>query len=87
RAELAGTVLKAGHHGSKTSTSPGFLAVVNPQVAVVSVGANNRLGHPGTEVMERLKARTGAERVYRTDLNGTVEFITDGRRLWVKTDR
>jgi competence protein ComEC len=81
--DLAGTVLKVAHHGSDSSSYPEFLAGVDPQVAVISVGAGNRFGHPSREVVERL---AGA-RVYRTDQQGTVELTTDGNRLWVKTER
>lgn len=86
RASLTSTVLKVAHHGSKTSTSSQFLAVVDPEVAVISVGADNSFGHPSSEVVERLISRLGVENVYRTDRNGTIEFITDGERLWVKTE-
>jgi len=82
--DLRGTVLKVGHSGSKTSTTPEFLAAVNPGVAVISVGENS-YGHPSGEVVERLEAELGAENIYRTDEQGTIEFITDGERLWVKT--
>ncbi len=87
RANLTSTVLKIAHHGSDTSTTPEFLAVVNPQLAVISVGADNRFGHPTPEVMERLIEEVGAENIYRTDEQGTIEFITDGVRLWVKVKR
>jgi len=87
RAKLKSTVLKVAHHGSKTSTSPQFLAVVNPEVAVISVGGNNTFGHPSPEVVERLVDRLSEEKLYRTDKNGTIEFITNGERLWVKTQR
>jgi len=87
RANLTSTVLKVAHHGSNTSTTPEFLAVVNPQLAVISAGADNRFGHPTPEVMERLKEKLGPENVYRTDKNGTAEFITDGERLWVRVER
>jgi len=87
RADLRSTVLKVAHHGSKTSTSPQFLAVVDPEVAVISVGVDNPFGHPSREVVERLKGRLGEDKVYRTDTNGTIEFITDGERLWVNIER
>jgi len=86
RASLRSTVLKVAHHGSKTSTSPQFLSVVGPEVVVISVGADNSFGHPNSEVVERLISRLGVENVYRTDRNGTIEFITDGESLWVKTE-
>jgi len=86
RANLKSTVLKVAHHGSKTSTTSQFLAAVDPEVAVISVGADNTFGHPSPEVMERLIDRLGEDNVYRTDEDGTVELITDGDRLWVRTN-
>lgn len=82
RARLSSTVLKVAHHGSRTSTSAEFLAVVNPKVAVISVG-ENPFGHPHPEVMERLKGRF----VYLTKERGTIDFFTDGKRLWVRTEK
>jgi competence protein ComEC len=86
RANLKSTVLKIAHHGSKTSTTSQFLVAVNPEVAVICVGADNPFGHPSPEVLEGLTDRLGEENVYRTDQNGTIEFITDGETLWVKAD-
>jgi len=87
RANLRSTVLKVAHHGSKTSTSAQFLAVVDPEIAVISVGATNPFGHPSPEVVERLKERLGEDKVYLTSQNGTIEFITDGESLWVRIER
>jgi competence protein ComEC len=87
RADLSSTVLKVAHGGSDTSTTLEFLAVVNPQIAVISTGADNRYGHPSPLVMERLQQKLGTESIYRTDEHGTIEFITDGERLWVKVER
>ncbi len=87
RVDLRSIVLKVGHHGSDTSTSLEFLAVVDPQLAVISVGAENRFGHPSDEVITRLEERIGSENIYRTDDQGTIEFITDGERLWVRLER
>lgn len=78
-------VLKLAHHGSDTSTTPAFLAAVKPWVAVVSVGADNRFGHPNDDVLTRV-ARRGIP-LYRTDQHGDVEFISDGRRLWVRPEQ
>jgi competence protein ComEC len=64
-----------------------FLAVVDPRLAVISVGADNTFGHPGQETMARLTDTVGLDKIYRTDQNGTVECITNGERLWVKTER
>ncbi|MGA8850039.1 MAG: DNA internalization-related competence protein ComEC/Rec2 [Dehalococcoidia bacterium] len=86
RANLKSTVLKVSHHGSEASTSQQFLAAVDPEVAVISVGVDNPFGHPSPEVVERLISRLGEDNVYRTDEDGTIEFITDGEKLWVKTD-
>jgi competence protein ComEC len=87
RANLRSTVLKVAHHGSRTSTSEQFLAAVDPEVAVICVGKGNPFGHPSPEVLQRLITRLGEENVYRTDEDGTVEFITDGERLWLKPER
>jgi len=84
RANLKSTVLKVAHHGSKTSTTSQFIAAVDPEVAVISVGADNTFGHPSPEVVERLINRLGENNVYRTDEDGTIEFITDGERLWLR---
>jgi len=86
RANLKSTVLKVAHHGSKTSTSPQFLAAVAPEIAIISVGGNNTFGHPSPEVMERLGEKLEKDEVYLTSEDGTIEFITDGERLWVKSE-
>jgi competence protein ComEC len=80
---LAADVLKVGHHGSKGATSAPFVAAVSPRLAVIQVAADNKFGHPSPEVLKRL---TGVQ-VYRTDQNGRVEVVSDGRRLWVKGAR
>lgn len=80
---LSATVLKAGHHGSKTSSTQAFLDAVNPQLALVSVGADNTYGHPSPSVMSEM-ARRGI-RVLRTDQEGTIIVGTDGTRQWVET--
>lgn len=82
-APLGSTVLKAAHHGSCSSTTQEFLEAVDPEVVVVSVGADNRFGHPCTGVLERLEGLS----VYRTDEHGVVEVITDGAQVWVQTER
>lgn len=84
-APLKATILKSPHHGSKTSSSDPFLEAVDPQIVVVSVGADNRFGHPAPEVLERYEAR--GLTVLRTDEDGTIEFSTDGRQVWVETAR
>ncbi len=79
------TVLKVSHHGSATSTTTEFLATVNPQLAVISADPEE-YGHPSDEVLTRLEAELGAENIYRTDEDGTIEFITDGKKLWVRVE-
>ncbi|MGC2111969.1 MAG: ComEC/Rec2 family competence protein [Candidatus Korobacteraceae bacterium] len=72
-------LLKVGHHGSATSSSPDFLAAVKPRYAVVSVGFYNSFKHPRQEVMERY-AEAGIP-TYRTDLAGAVSFYLDGKNV------
>lgn len=55
-------------------------------MAVICVGADNPFGHPSLEVLERLTDRLGEDNVYRTDEDSTIEFITDGEKLWVRAD-
>lgn len=83
RMPLAATVLKVGHHGSNGATSAGFVAAVQPRLAVIQVGADNNFGHPHPDVLARL---AGID-VLRTDLNGRIEVISDGRQLQIKPER
>jgi competence protein ComEC len=83
---LQADVLKVAHHGSGGSTTAEFLGAVAPDYAVLSVGADNRFGHPHEAVLERLGA-LGDVTVFRTDEQGTVEFVTDGRLMWVQTEQ
>ncbi len=77
----ASTVLKAGHHGSDTSSSPEFLQAVKPTYGVFCVGADNSFGHPKPEVVKRF-AQQGIK-TYRTDEDGAVVFYTDGEHISV----
>ena len=79
-------VLKVAHHGSGGSSTAEFLAAVDPLYAVISAGADNRFGHPQAAVLERLD-QLGGVTVLRTDEVGTIEFVTDGRQMWVQTER
>ena len=82
RSLLTADILKVGHHGSRTSTSPAFLAAVAPRLALVSVGQGNMYGHPGPEVMRRLL--DSGVTVLRTDQLGTVILRTDGQSVEVE---
>jgi competence protein ComEC len=76
-------VLKVAHHGSRTSSTQEFLDAVRPAFAVVSVGLDNSYGHPNHEVLDRLADMHTA--IYRTDQQGLVTVITDGKRVRVET--
>lgn len=76
-AELGSMLLKMGHHGSKTSSTDAWLAAVNPKIAIISCGLNNSYGHPHAEALARITPYVG-ESIYRTDLLGTIVFVTDG---------
>ncbi len=76
-------VLKVGHHGSRSSSTPAFIDAFRPQVAMVSVGRGNLFGHPAPDVLARLR-RAGAE-VFRTDRDGAISVGTDGRLVQVHT--
>ena len=80
--ELRAEVLKIGHHGSKNSTTAEFLTAVKPRIAIISVGEDNPYGHPNTELLERL-ASAGV-RVLRTDRDGAVHILMDGKGLEVR---
>ena len=82
---LAAMVLKVPHHGSRTSSTAGFVRAVGPRVAVISVGADNRYHLPSPEVEERYRAQGVC--VLRTDRCGAVTVVTDGWRLDVTTAR
>ncbi len=81
------TVLKVPHHGSAGSSTPPFLAIVRPDIAVISAGKGNPFNHPSPEVIERLGQQPGTAGVYRTDRDGTIELVTDGSSLWLRTGK
>jgi beta-lactamase superfamily II metal-dependent hydrolase len=82
---LEAEIFQLGHHGSRTSTSAGFLSAVDPAVAIYSAAAANSYGHPHAEVLDRLGA-SGVE-VYGTAVHGTVTVITDGAGWSITTSR
>ncbi|MEK7585094.1 MAG: ComEC/Rec2 family competence protein [Patescibacteria group bacterium] len=78
-AKLEADVLKAGHHGSRTSSAPEYVAAVHPDYAIISAGKNNRYGHPHQEVIDVFN-KFGAT-ILRTDELGTIIFESDGLNL------
>ena len=70
-------VLKVGHHGSNTSSSKIFIDEINPKYSIISVGKNNRYGHPNKEVLESLKE----SKIYRTDEDGSIMFKIKNSKL------
>ncbi len=83
--DLKADILKVGHHGSNTSTTDGFVAAIQPQVAVIEVGAKNRYGHPRPEILSRLDMNN--VKYYRTDNDGTIKIISDGKNFQIFTDQ
>ena len=81
--DMSADVIKIGHHGSRTSTPEALLDKVKPQIAVISVGADNVYGHPAGSVLKLLN-KYGCY-VYRTDLDGTVTITSDGEELHIYT--
>ncbi|WP_238904274.1 ComEC/Rec2 family competence protein [Clostridium sp. YIM B02506] len=76
---LESDVLKVGHHGSSTSTSKDFLKAVNPSIAIISCGKNNKYGHPHKETIKALE--DNKVKYYRTDLDGTIVLVSDGTNI------
>lgn len=72
-------ILKAAHHGSRTSSSSPFLVAVTPKVVIISLGTGNIYGHPHQEALDRLSA-AGIEQIFRTDLDGTITLTSNGSR-------
>ncbi len=83
--DVSATVLKAGHHGSSTSSSYQWLRAVNADYAVIPVGTDNAYGHPHEEVLSRF--RDANMEVYRTDLQGHIVCRSDGKNLTFTTDK
>ena len=74
-------VLKVGHHGSKTSSSKEFINEINPRYSIISVGKNNRYGHPNKEVLNNLEQ----SKIYRTDKDGSIMFKIKSNKLDIET--
>lgn len=79
-------VLKAGHHGSKTSSTAEFLKLVQPESVVMSLGVNNQYGHPHEALLKRLQ-KQGIKNIYRTDANGTITIVSDGSSYSITTEK
>jgi competence protein ComEC len=77
-------VLKVGHHGSDSSTTPALVSATLPAVAIVSAGLDNEYGHPHRATLDTLATVPGL-RLFRTDRDGNVEVVTDGASFWVVT--
>ena len=74
-------ILKVGHHGSRTSSSIEFINEINPEYSIISVGKNNRYGHPNKEVLDALEE----SKIYRTDQNGSIMFKINNNKLKIET--
>ena len=80
---LKSTIIKVPHHGSRTSSTPDFLGLVNPQVAVIPVGRRNPFRHPSPQVLQRYEKR--GTTIYRTDRQGAIILTSEGRSFQVRT--
>ena len=85
--DLSATVLKVPHHGSRTSTTLEFLAAVDPLLAVISAGADNPFGHPHSQTLAALRERLSDAQILLTSEHGSIQFETDGSRLWLTSER
>ena len=74
-------VLKVGHHGSKTSTNKDFIDEIIPKYSIISVGKNNRYGHPNDSVLDNLED----SKIYRTDQDGSIMFKIKNNELKIET--
>ena len=70
-------ILKVGHHGSNTSSGINFIKTINPKYSIISVGKNNKYGHPNKEVLNNLEN----SKIYRTDEDGSIIFKIKNNKL------
>lgn len=84
-ADISADVLKVGHHGSENSTTYPFLREIMPDIAVISVGTDNKYGHPTEEALSRL--RDADVQVLRTDMQGHIVITSDRKNLTVSTEK
>lgn len=79
---LQSTVIKIAHHGSKTSTTEGFIDLVNPKIALIGAGKDNNFGHPNKEVLDRIENL--GSKIYRTDMHGEISLkVNREGRIWI----
>ena len=78
-------VYKAGHHGSSSSSSKALLNEITPDAVVISCGAGNSYGHPADSVLKRISEYT--KNIYRTDIDGSIVFESDGEKVRLMTER
>lgn len=83
--ELKCDVLKFGHHGSSTSSSEEFLNAVSPKYGIISCGVDNKYGHPHKETLEKIQ--TYSIDTYRTDTEGQIQLLSDGKNIIIKTEK
>lgn len=85
KANLDVDVMTMGHHGSSTSSSKAYFQAASPDYAAISCGADNKYGHPHKETIQKLK---NSDTLYRrTDINGTITFTTNGKKIDLSTER
>ncbi len=84
-ASLKSTLLKSGHHGSRTSSTMPFLQAVSPEAALISLGANNEYHHPHPSTLKKYSEKK--IKVYRTDTDGTLTVTTDGKTYTITKER
>ncbi|MBR2338823.1 MAG: MBL fold metallo-hydrolase, partial [Clostridia bacterium] len=85
KVDLSADVLKVGHHGSRYSSTKAFMYAVSPSYAVIPCGLGNSYNHPHEETLEVLK-RVNAQ-VYRSDLDGDVTMVSDGKTITITTEK
>ncbi|MCL5795668.1 MAG: MBL fold metallo-hydrolase [Patescibacteria group bacterium] len=78
--QLKADILKVAHHGSSNGADLNFLKAIAPEIAIISVGKDNKFGHPTSETLKKLESINA--QILRTDLNGTIEIISNGQTFW-----
>ena len=81
KTDLKADILKVGHQGAVDSSSLKFLQKVSPQIAIISVGENNKFGHPSLRVIRRLEKLDA--KIFRSDQNGDIKIIADGKNYQI----